>query len=178
MDVSIGNASRIRDVNVAFSAVQGHVDFVDVLDRQLFLVSGGVKSVFAVYEPSMVFKDVCVLNNRTDEYAVYHLPLFPEVKCLSPQADVTPDRSFVRRLVLEPPPPHRGVYKVAGLLTDVVVVRLDMAESLLRRSVGKLCMEPVDIRPVAEPGSAAVAAGKAAGDSTDWMDDWSVWRLT
>ena len=56
LDVSIKNSSRIRDVNVAMARRCDKIDFPDILDEQLFLVSESVKTVFQMYEPGMIFK--------------------------------------------------------------------------------------------------------------------------
>lgn len=144
-DVSIQNASKIEDVSVGFSNNRSPVDFIDVLDSQLFLVSHEVKKVFTIYEPAMQFKEICVVNSLTDEYGRYFLPLFPELNCLSDESVVSPDRSYVKHLVLCLPQRNISIFKAAGLMTDVVLIRLDVAESLLRRGISKLTMERVEI---------------------------------
>lgn len=144
-DVSIQNASKIEDVSVGFSNIRNPVDFIDVLDSQLFLVSNEVKKIFAIYEPAMIFKEICVVNGLTDEYGRYFLPLFPELNCLSEESVVSPDRSCVKRLVMCRPQSNFSIFKAAGLMTDVVMIRLDVAESLLRRGINKLTMERVKI---------------------------------
>lgn len=145
-DVSIKNASKIKNVNVAFSNVQHPVDFIDILDKQLFLISNDIKKVFSMYEPSMIFKEVCILNNATDEYGRYALPLFKEIDCLSREHSIiSPDRSYVKKIVLSHTSEKPSIFKVGGLMTDIVVVRLDVAESLLRRGIRKFTLEELEM---------------------------------
>ena len=80
--ISIENADQIQDVSVLFADGPHRLDFLDILDKQFFLVSMEVKKVFAMYEPSMIFKNVCILNNEMDEYGQYALPLFRELDCV------------------------------------------------------------------------------------------------
>lgn len=137
-DTSIGNASKIPDINVGFAKPEDHIDFIDILDSQMFMVLDRVKDVFKIYEPGMTFKAVCILNNKTGAYGNYHIPVLPEIDCLSPESEVSPDKSHINRLVLKQEVPEdHTVFKVKGLLTDVVVIRLDVAESLLRRNIKK-----------------------------------------
>lgn len=150
LDISIRNAKRIADVNVAFSNLTDKVDFLDILDTQLFLISHGVKTVFFMYEPAIMLKHVCILNNETDEYGRYFLPLFPEVDCISESSLLTPDKSQVKKLILKKPPKQYSVFKASGILTDIVIVRVDVAESLLRRGIRKFVLEPLEVEETDE----------------------------
>jgi len=143
--ISLDNASKIERVNVLYSNKPYPLEFIDVLDRQVFLVSMEVKQVFSLYEPAMVFKEVCVLNLDIDEYGRYALPLFKEIDCLSPDSKISPDKTAVKELKIKRPPADISIFKVAGLLTDVVLVRLDVVESLLRRKHRKFVLEQVYI---------------------------------
>lgn len=144
-DVSIQNASQIEDVSVGFSDIKNTVDFIDVLDSQLFLISYNVKKVFTIYEPSMVFKEICILNSCTDEYSRYFIPLLPEINCISGKSIISPDRTYVKHVVLKQFHKNISIFKAEGLMTDVVVIRLDVAESLLRRGIRKLILEPLEV---------------------------------
>lgn len=127
---------RISDVNIAFASPEKTTDFVDILDSQLFLVGERVKEVIKMYEPAMIFKMVCILANLTGEYGNYYLPIFQKIDCLSEQSIITPDKSQVKRLILKPDKvKDRSMFQVAGLMTDVTVIRLDVLESLLRRKI-------------------------------------------
>lgn len=144
-DISLSNASRIEDVSVGFSEIRGSVDFIDILDQQVFLISNEVRNVFTMYEPYMILKEICIINSCTDEYGRYFIPLLPEVDCLSDKSVVSPDKSYVKRLVLKKRFDSQVVFKVAGLLTDAVMIRLDAVESLLRRGTTKFTLEPIEV---------------------------------
>lgn len=75
-DAAAGKGEQVADANVAFIAPQPETDFPDILDAQVFLVSDRMKEVFRMYEPSLRFKMVCVLDNIRGDYANYHIPLF------------------------------------------------------------------------------------------------------
>lgn len=143
--ISLTNAKQIPDVNVLFSDAPYPLDFVDVLDKQFFLISMEMKKVFQMYEPGMIFKNVCILNNQKNEYHEYALPLFYEVDCLSEKSQVSPDKSHVKKLCLRHNFDFASIFKVAGFMTDVVILRLDAAESLLRRGIYQYRLESVEI---------------------------------
>lgn len=82
-DAAAGKGEQVADANVAFIAPQPETDFPDILDAQVFLVSDRMKEVFRMYEPSLRFKMVCVLDNIRGDYANYHIPLFPEAAAVA-----------------------------------------------------------------------------------------------
>ncbi len=143
-DTSMDNASKIPNINVGFARPEDRMDLADVLDTQMYMVLDRVKEVFNMYEPGMTFKAVCILNNKTGEYGNYHIPVLPEIDCLSSESEVSPDKNYIKRLILK----HEvledsAIFKVRGLLTDVVVIRLDVAESLLRRKIMRYNLERI-----------------------------------
>lgn len=144
-DVTLQNALKTKEVTVAFSNVKSQIDFMDVLDSQLFMVSHRIREVFTMYEPALIFKEVCIINNCTDEYGRYFLPLLTELDCLSETCVVSPDRSYIKHIKLKHINKAPSIFKVAGLMTDIVAVRLDVVESLLRRDIRKLVIEPLDM---------------------------------
>ena len=85
------------------------------------------------------------MNNQTEEYARYFMPLFQEILCISDKSIITPDRSQVKRMVIKPPSDMISIFKVEPLITDVVIIRLDVAESLLRRKIRKFTFEMIGV---------------------------------
>ncbi len=158
--VSRENAESIPDVNVLFANAPYPLDFLDVLDSQLFLVSPEVKKVFRIYEPGMVFKEVCILNNKSEEHRLYALPLFLKMDCLAEGSIVCPDRSQVKRLCLRKDPEAPSIFKIAGLMTDIVMLRLDVAENLLRRGIRRFVLEAVEWE---EEGHPLLSVGREPG---------------
>lgn len=139
-------AQEIADINVAFARPEETLDFVDVLDSQLFLVGEQVREVFQIYEPSLGYKAVCILNNLTGDYRNYYAPVFRTVDCYSEKSEANRNRSVIEKLVLrESEIRDFGVFKVKNVETDLVVIRLDVVESLLRRGVRQFQLERVQL---------------------------------
>lgn len=68
-----------------------------------------------------------------------------ELDCLSETCVVSLDRSYIKHIKLKHINKTPSIFKVAGLITDIVAVRLDVVESLLRRDIRKLVIEPLDM---------------------------------
>lgn len=144
-DIAAENASNIDEINVGFSNSSKLMEYTDVLDSQLFLISCPMRDVFQIYEGGMVFKDLCILNNLTGEHGDYCIPFFREIDCMSNRSIVSPDKSYIKRLVITSPPEDCAVFKIGGLQTDAVLIRLDVAESLFRRNIRKFSLERVEM---------------------------------
>lgn len=144
-DITIENEKKIAGIHVAFARPQQVIEFADILDTQLFLIRDRVKAVFEMYEPAMIFKTVCILANLTREYASYYIPICPQIDCLSEKSMITLDKSQVKRLVLDyKEVESQSIFQVAGLQTDVTIIRLDVMESLLRTQITEFQFEKIE----------------------------------
>uniref|UniRef100_UPI0006D0E029 hypothetical protein n=1 Tax=Clostridium sp. NkU-1 TaxID=1095009 RepID=UPI0006D0E029 len=142
--MALKNESNISDINVGFARSEKQLDYVDVLDHQLFLVSEGIKRVLSIYDPSLIFKNLFLLNNLDGSYFNYYAPLFTEVDCLPEMYKIMTHRNKLEKLIIKAKAVEDySVCKVAGIDTDIVIIRLDVAESLLRRGFTKLILERV-----------------------------------
>ena len=139
-------AQEVADINVAFAKPEKTLDFVDVLDSQMFLVGEQVRDVFGMYEPLLTFKSVCILNNMTGDYRNYYAPVFRTIDCYSEKSEANRNRSIIEKLVLrESEIRNLGIFKVGNVGTEVVVIRLDVAERPLRRGICQFWLERVQL---------------------------------
>ena len=60
-------------------------------------------------------------------------------------SEISPDRSYIKKLRIRQMDGLDSIFKVAGLMTDAVIIRLDVAESLLRRGIRRVALERVEI---------------------------------
>ncbi len=125
-DFTIDRAHRIPDRNIAFCDTDQEWDCIDILDRQGFLVSEMVRHVFLMYEERINYKFFCCLNNRTGEYINYYAPIIPQLDCLAEKRTVKLEKGKIG---------DSGIFRVKNTEKEMVVIRLDVAESLLRRRV-------------------------------------------
>lgn len=128
-DFRVETAHQIPERNIMFCDADNKLEFADILDGQLFLVSKTVKQVFQMYERNLTFKFFCLLNNRSGEYANYYAPILPFIDCLSKGGSGSRNSIVLNRAAIASAP----VFRVENQDREIVVVRLDLAESLLRR---------------------------------------------
>lgn len=133
--MTLQNEGRIKDRNIVFSASQHKLDDLDVLDTQIFMVSTMIRKVFECYDNSIKFKFFCILNNACDQHLNYYAPVVREVDCISPKSDMNINRSCINKLVLRRQETEDySIFKLANVNVNAILIRLDVAESILRRS--------------------------------------------
>lgn len=139
-------AQRIAEITIFQLAGKDTPEFIDLLDRQLFLVSSLLKETFTLYAPTLNYKTVIVFNSAQKLQQTYHLPIFAPIDCLSEKSILTPDKRGVKQLVLKQTAIGRkAIFKVQHKFENIIIVRLDAAESILRRNMRGIKMYRVDL---------------------------------
>jgi len=118
--------------------------FTDVICHPFLLVSSMVRDTIKLYEPNMVFKEIILLDGANELSSVYYLPILPEVDCLSGESELNLDRSVIKKAVISlPAVGDNSIFKIAGVTGNYIVVRLDLAESILRREARGIGLEDI-----------------------------------
>lgn len=125
---------NISPITVLYVKPDAENQYLDVLDRQMFLVSEEVKKLLEKYEPYLKFKIIALIDKENSKTTQYYLPILDKIDCLSEKSQLNLDRSVVKKIVLkEDNIGDKSIFKLDGVSTTYVIVRLDLAESILRR---------------------------------------------
>lgn len=116
------NAYKIPDRNIVFSNISQKVNYIDYLNTPIILISEKIKKVFSMYDKSLLYKYFCILNNQTSEYGNYYVPI------VNTQKEIN----------------GKCIVKLEQQKGEFIVVRLDVAESLLRRNVRGVKLLPLE----------------------------------
>ena len=118
--------------------------FTDILHSPFFLSTNKIQNVIKMYEPATRFKEIVLLDRTYAKSELYYLPILEHCDCISPKSDLTMDRSSIKRAVLDLNKiGDRSIFYLDGVRTLYTVVRLDVAESILRRNVCGVGLEPI-----------------------------------
>lgn len=118
--------------------------FTDIITMPYLLVSAMVKKLLAAYEPLIEFKDIVLLDKVNKQYALYYLPILEEVDCLHESSELNLDHSVIRKAVFDPRKAiDKSIFRIGGVKDTYIAVRLDLAESLLRRKAAGVWLEPI-----------------------------------
>ena len=118
--------------------------YPDLLESPLPLVSTKLKDIFCSYEEKIECKCALLSDREREEQRVYWLFALNRVDCVSKETEFYPNR-FLKKLVLDRNKiGHRTVFRVQGILEKQIIVRFDVAESILRRPLTGLLLKEVE----------------------------------
>jgi hypothetical protein len=137
---------NVPDTVIFYVKATPESSYLDIMDRDLFLVSEKLKKLLEKYQPDTVFKTIVLIDSENKRQEKYFLPVFKKVDALSPKCEFTRDKSVITKLILK----KDGImdYKIFSVSDGVkptVIVRLDAAESILRRYFKGVCLKRIPI---------------------------------
>jgi hypothetical protein len=110
------------------------MQYLDLLDMQVFMVSAKLRKLLSLYEPEMIFKRISIVDYSNGHNEIYYLPILEDVNCIASQSEFNRDKSVLLKIVLnEAAIGDQPIFRLGGVATPYVVARLDLVESILRR---------------------------------------------
>lgn len=145
-NINLLNAHKIENTIVFYAEADKETNFIDVLDRQLYLISKNLKKLIEKYTPNTIFKLIPIIDTNKERQETYYLPIFEEIEALSDKSEFNLDKSVIKKLVLdEEKIKEKKIFKIKEGDKTLIVVRLDVAESILRREFYGVELERVEV---------------------------------
>lgn len=145
-NLNLLNAHKIEDIIIFEVSADDNCEFLDILDSQLFLVLEGMKKIIEKYDRNILFKSLALIDSLHDRQENYFLPIFEEVESLSDNVELNLDKTVVKKIVLDKEKIQgKKIFKIKESLKPLIVVRLDVAESLLRRDFKGIKLERLQV---------------------------------
>lgn len=139
-------AHHIADTTIFHVKGTSNTEYIDVLSNQLFLVSERMRPILEMYEPECLLKIVPLIDLEQNKQIIYYLPIFHELEALSDQSEFNLDRSVIKKLILQGNKLNgRRIFRVQESEKPLIIVRLDVAESILRRDLAGIQLKRVTI---------------------------------
>ncbi|WP_110955868.1 hypothetical protein [Anaerosinus massiliensis] len=136
-------ALELEDTYVILVDSQTEEPYPDIISRPAYLISNGVRMILGKYDRSLVFKAVPIIEQETGAQYLYWMMGVDEIDCLSDQT-VYDKGGQIKEIVLdETKIGSKTIFKVRTRLGKYLIVRLDAAESLLRRPFYGISLTPV-----------------------------------
>ena len=102
------NSHKIDDVVIFQVDAEERCEYIDILDKQIFLISEKLINVIFKYDPEMtIYKKIVLDKEKIQE---------------------------------------KKIFRIKEISKNLVVVRLDVAESILRRKPKGICLERLEVR--------------------------------
>lgn len=145
-NINLLNAHKIDDILIFNVKCNENTEFLDILDRNLFLISEKMKKIIEKYDPKMLFKTIPLINLYLKKQENYYMPIFQEIECLSERAELNLNRTVVKKIILDKEKINgKKIFKIKESEKTLIVVRLDVAESLLRREFRGMCLKRLEV---------------------------------
>jgi len=122
-------AFDIPDHSVVYPISKKENQYIDILSQQFFMVTEMVKEVFSLYVPEIKYKVFCVIDNRYKIYEYYFAPILSRVS----YKDMHPDPASLE--ITAEQIGDKPIFRIDSQYDNIVVVSLEIAESLLRREI-------------------------------------------
>ena len=140
------NAHKIDDVVIFNVDADDRCEYTDILDKQLFLISEKLIKVISKYDTEMIVKDIPLIDLKKHRQENYYLPILEEVKALSESSQVGVNKTVYKKIVLDKEKiKGKKIFKIKESSKTLIVVRLDVAESILRRKPKGISLEKLEI---------------------------------
>ncbi|MBU3134565.1 hypothetical protein KPL40_19335 [Clostridium gasigenes] len=145
-NINLLNAHKIEDIIIFKVQADDNCEFLDILDSQLFLISYEMKRIIEKHNRDILFKTLPLIDQLHDRQENYYLPIFEEIEALSDNAELNLNKTVVKKIVLDKEKiQDKKIFKIKESSKTLIVVRLDVAESLLRRGFKGIKFERLQV---------------------------------
>ncbi|WP_252248244.1 hypothetical protein [Clostridium sp. ZBS20] len=145
-NINLLDAHKIDDVIIFNVKCDEGAEFLDILDRNLFLISKEIKKIIEKYDSEILFKTIPLIDLPHERQENYYMPIFEEIECLSEKAELNLNKTVVKKIILNKEKiRNKKIFKIKESSKTLVVIRLDVAESLLRREFKGMCLKRLEI---------------------------------
>ncbi|WP_315081008.1 imm11 family protein [uncultured Clostridium sp.] len=146
-DLNLVRADNIEDNNLLYVRSAQGIEYVDIIDTPIFLVSEDLQKILSKYNSNIIFKMIALTDYKNLEQHIYYLPIFEEVQALSEESEFNLNKTVVKKIVIdENKIKNKKIFKVKESDKTLIVVRLDVAESLLRRDFKGILLERLEVK--------------------------------
>ncbi len=133
-DVHVERHQKMKDRFVLKIEPGKNTVFTDLISMPVLMVTEKLRDVIRLYERTTPFKEVVLLDYSRGISKLYYLPILQEIECLSEKSERMPNCYGIVKAVLDlNKVGEHSIFKIGGVFDDYYVVRLDVAESFLRR---------------------------------------------
>lgn len=145
---NLEDIKKIRDKGaIPVIYVEGYnglsIEYPDYIERPIPLVADKLYSILKKYQPDTFFQRVMLTEKKSGVQKPYHLMLPPVIDCADSLQSIYDGAGNLQQLVLDVDSVQRTrIFGIKGL-SNQIAVRLDVAESILRRDVGGIWFEPI-----------------------------------
>ncbi|MBC2580555.1 imm11 family protein [Clostridium sp. DJ247] len=119
-------------------------EYIDFIEKPVPLVSDNLKKLLQKYDKKIFFKPIVLCDRKQEKQDLYWLMVPDSIDCLSDKSEFNKDGTLKRLVIDKKKVGNFKIFKVNGIMEDLMLVRLDAAESILRRDFTGIKLKKVE----------------------------------
>ncbi|MBC2582568.1 serine protease [Clostridium sp. DJ247] len=119
-------------------------EYIDFIEKPVPLVSDNLKKLLQKYDKKIFFKPIVLCDRKQEKQDLYWLMVPDSIDCLSDKSEFNKDGTLKRLVIDKKKVGNFKIFKVNGIIEDLMLVRLDAAESILRRDFTGIKLKKVE----------------------------------
>ena len=124
---------------------KGRIEYPDFIENPVMLLSEKLKGIMSKYQKDAVFEAVMLIEKETRRQETYYMISAPRIECASDETTYD-SRGNIKELILDQEKVgHFRIFFACGNERQILV-RLDVAESILRRDPYGVWFERIKVR--------------------------------
>ena len=117
--------------------------FTDIILHPCFMVSEKVRQTIKVYEPSLRFEQITIVDSQTKKVGIYHIPILEELDALTSKRC---EKGSMESIKIDgEKTKEKAIFRIENKKKIYVLAHLNLVESLLRRKVIGIDLRAIDI---------------------------------
>lgn len=142
-NVNMKNHKAIDKRNLMYIESNVNTIFTGVIMRPFFMLSEKLFEIAEKYESDLVTKQVVLLDVDNKVSVLYHMPILQRINCASNREQYKNNKN-INPILKKNRLPEKSLFMLEDL--DLPVVRLDLAESFLRREERGISLIPIEVK--------------------------------
>ncbi len=129
-----GNVKHIDEMPIQFYIKEKNENqYLDYIEKPVPLVSDKLKQLLEKLQRDMFFKPVIIADKKLMKQNIYWLIVPKGINCISPKSEFDKNGTLKSLVIDENKVGHSKIFKVEGVLEEIIIMSLDLAECILRR---------------------------------------------
>lgn len=123
------------------------INFIDIITNPILMLTEKAIDIVKIYMPKLTTRDISIIDKIGGRTQTYQIPLIPKIECLTKSNILKENRGKIEKLQLDKKRiKHQPLFYIAELKEDLVVIRLDMLESMLKRKIRGIQIQEVEVK--------------------------------
>lgn len=139
------DAAKINDVTVLYLKNNSGETAQDFFRNPVNMITERTKRVFAMYEPTIIFKKIVMINKKKQSQLVYYLPLIYKVDALADCIERYPNGQEKKIILDHGKIGEHKIFLLKNSMVKKIIVKIDVVESLLRRKLLGVTFQEIEV---------------------------------